>query len=347
MGRHSVRVLAAAVATAALAALPLWLSARSAAPLNMATAALRPAADFARLDFDQLLHRPDPTPSPTPSPTPAPAPTRAPVAQTDLKPRPTPVPLPDITADEGLLVDTDAGRTLWARNPYATHPVASLAKMFTDMVAVNLMSLDRPLTVPSAITGLPWDSTLMGLTPGETLSVRELLDGSLLVSGNDAALTLSMGVTSESTFVSDMNGLAWSIGLRHTHFVNPVGLDDAAQYSSAADLATTARYLDRHYPLLASIADTIEIDLPATATHKAYQLHNLDKLLWEYPGVTGLKGGYTGLAGGCLVTTAVIGGHHFVAVLLGSPPLPSPGAFADMKALLNYAAALLRASPNL
>lgn len=138
-----------------------------------------------------------------------------------------------------------------------------------------------------------------------------------------------------------MNALAVQIGLHSTHFANPVGLDDPGQYSSAADLVTAAIYVDRNYPVLASIAATREIDLPQTATHKAFTLQNLDRLLWTYPGVNGLKGGYTGLAGGCLLTTATLGGHRVVAVVLGSPPLPSPGAFADMRALLDFGATVL------
>ncbi len=141
-------------------------------------------------------------------------------------------------------------------------PIASVAKIFTAMVALNLMPLDRPLTVPASVTALPWDSTLMGLTPGETLSVRELLDGALLVSGNNAAVTLAQGSTSQATFVADMNALAARIGLHSTHFANAVGLDDPGQYASAADLVTAAIYLDRNYSWLAGIAANGELDPP-------------------------------------------------------------------------------------
>lgn len=338
-----LRGLAAILLTGSLVAAPVVALHRQPRAPASAAAAFRAGSAYvagARLDPDALRARPDPVATPTPSSSPTPAPTRSqPVLAALPPPRPT-VPPPSITAPAGVLLDADTGRILWSRDQGRSRPVASVAKIFTAMVAVSQLPLDRQLNVPASITALPWDSTLMGLTPGETLSVHELLDGALLVSGNDAALTLSGGSGSEPDFVASMNALAARIGLRQTHFTNPVGLDDPGQYSSAMDLARAALYLDRNYPLLAGIAARGEIDLNATATHKAYRLVNLDKLLWTYPGVDGLKGGYTGLAGGCVLTTAALHGHHVVAVVLGSPPPPSPGAFADMKALLDYGTAL-------
>ncbi|HYM50426.1 MAG TPA: D-alanyl-D-alanine carboxypeptidase family protein [Candidatus Limnocylindrales bacterium] len=347
MASFSLRVLAAAMLALGLLAAPLLASHPTpAAPVSAATLAikaLRAARSMPvafRLHPDNLLSRPDPTPSPTPPVAPTATPVPPPVAA-----RPAPVravPPPAITAQAGVLLDADTGRILWARDARAARPIASIAKIFTAMVAIDLVPLDRVLPVPPSIASLPADSTMMGLHPGERLSVRELLDGALLVSGNDAAVTLAGSGSSQPAFIADMNALAARIGLRSTHFVNPVGLDSPGQYSSAMDLATAALFLDRHYPLLARLAATGEIDLPATATHGAYRLQNLDKLLWTYPGVDGLKGGYTELAGGCVLTTATLGGHHVVAVVLGSPPLPSPGAFADMRALLDYGAALFQ-----
>jgi serine-type D-Ala-D-Ala carboxypeptidase (penicillin-binding protein 5/6) len=343
-----LRVFAAVLLTAGLVGAPVVALARHpTTPAAAAVAAvprLRTMVNSAssRLNPDNLRRRPEPTPSPTPSATPTPAPAPPSTGVAVAKPRPGALALPTVTAQTGVLLDADTGRILWSRNSRAAHPMASIAKIFTVMVAVNLMPLDRQLTVPASITSLPWDSTMMGLTPGEILSVRDLLDGALIVSGNDAAVTLAQGVTSQTAFVANMNALAGTIGLHGTHFANPVGLDDPGQYSTAMDLATAAIYLDRNYPLLARIAATGEIDIPAAATHKAHRLQNFDKLLWTYPGVNGLKGGYTGLAGGCVLTTATLNGHHVVAVVLGSPPLPSQGAFADMKALLDYGAALYR-----
>jgi len=238
-----------------------------------------------------------------------------------------------LTARSGVLVDVDSGHVLWARDPDRPRPMASLTKIFTAMEAVSAVSdLDRSLTVPSAARSqIPWDSTVMGLTPGETVTVRQLLYGMFLPSGNDAAVTLAQAILPEPQFIAGMNALAASLGLRQTHFTNPWGADDAGHHASASDLAVAAAYLDAHFPALAAIAGTQAIDIPATASHKAYHLRTLNKLLAGYPGVSGLKTGWTGAAGGCLISTAARDGHHLVAVLLGSD-----NTFAETRALLDY-----------
>ena len=238
-----------------------------------------------------------------------------------------------LTARSGVLVDVDSGRVLWARDPDRPRPMASLTKIFTAMEAVSAVSdLDRSLTVPSAARSqIPWDSTVMGLTPGETVTVRQLLYGMFLPSGNDAAVTLAQAILPEPQFIAGMNALAASLGLRQTHFTNPWGADDAGHHASASDLAVAAAYLDAHFPTLAAIAGTQAIDIPATASHKAYHLRTLNKLLAGYPGVSGLKTGWTGAAGGCLISTAARDGHHLVAVLLGSD-----NTFAETRSLLDY-----------
>jgi D-alanyl-D-alanine carboxypeptidase (penicillin-binding protein 5/6) len=241
-----------------------------------------------------------------------------------------------VGAQAGLLVDLDKGGVLWQRDPQAPRPVASIAKIFTAMETVDLMGWDRPIRVPDAIASLPPDSTMMGLRPGEILTTRELLDGLFLASGNDAALTLAMGAMSEPVFVKGMNSMAARLQLRATHFANPVGLDDPEQHSSAADLAVAARYLTQSYPGLTAIAAMRAIDLKATAGHHAFRLRNLNALLTTYPGTTGLKGGYTGDALGCVIATASRGRHRLLAVVLGSR-----AAFADSRILLDYGFAAL------
>lgn len=211
------------------------------------------------------------------------------------------------------------------------------------MVAVDLMGYNTVVTVPASITQLPADSTFMGLTPGERVSVRELLYGIFLNSGNDAAETLASAVTSRATFIADMNAKAARLGLRTTHFENPSGLDAAGHYSSAYDLAIASMYLEYHYGAIVTIAATPSITIPQTATHKAYTLTNLDKLLWTYPGTYGLKTGWTEAALGCLITTSNRGGHRLLAVMLGAP---NGTAYAQMPAVLDYGFELLGVLPR-
>jgi D-alanyl-D-alanine carboxypeptidase (penicillin-binding protein 5/6) len=253
-----------------------------------------------------------------------------------------PIPVPAIEAQEIVLYNLDTGRFLWQSNARAAWAPASLTKIFTAMVAVDLMGLDPTVTVPASINELPADSTFMGLSPGERLTVRELLYGVFLNSGNDAAETLATAVTSRAAFIAAMNAKAGRLGLRTTHFVNPTGLDAAGHYSSAADLAIATAYLEAHYPALVSIAATPSMAIAATATHKAYTLVNLNKLLSTYPGTYGLKTGWTEAALGCLITTSRRGGHRLLAVMLGAP---NRTAYAQMPKVLDYGFELLGVLP--
>ncbi|HET9849947.1 MAG TPA: serine hydrolase [Candidatus Dormibacteraeota bacterium] len=280
------------------------------------------------------------TPSPTSAPTPAPAPVAV-VPRSLATVRP--VPVPAIDAQEIVIFNLDTGRFLWQSNARAGWAPASLTKIFTAMVAVDLMGLNATLTVPASISQLPADSTLMGLTPGERVTVRELMYGVFLNSGNDAAETLASAVTTRAAFVADMNAKAARLGLRTTHFENPTGLDAAGHYSSAYDLAIAGAYLESHYGALVSIAATPSITLPATATHKAFSLVSLDKLLWTYPGTYGLKTGWTDAALGCLITTSNRGGHRLLAVLLGAP---AGTAYAQMPKVLDYGFELIGVLPR-
>jgi len=275
-----------------------------------------------------------PTATPTAAPTPAPARPAATLR---------PIPLPAIDVQEVALVNLDTGRFLWQRNARAVWAPASLTKIFTAMVASDLMGMNTLVTVPASINQLPPDSTVMGLTAGERLTVRDLLYGVFLQSGNDAAETLASAVTSRATFIADMNVRAMRLGLRSTHFVNPTGLDAAGHYSSADDLAMASLYLESHYPRLVAIAATPAIAIPGTATHKPYALVNLDKLLHTYPGTYGLKTGWTEAALGCLITTSSRGGHRLLAVLLGAP---AGTAYDQMPKVLDYGFELLGVLPR-
>jgi D-alanyl-D-alanine carboxypeptidase (penicillin-binding protein 5/6) len=185
------------------------------------------------------------------------------------------------------------------------------------MVAVDdAGSLDHIVEVTRQATQVV--PSVMGLTAGEQLTVRELIDGLLLDSGNDAAEALATGIVPRDRFIRQMNQKAKSIGLTASHFVTPSGLDAPGHGMSAHDLVHTAAYFDTYYPELAVIAATRDVAIPATATHKAFYPHNLNRLLWSYPGATGLKTGLTDNAGGCMLATATRGGRHLIAVVLNA-----------------------------
>src|SRR5438067_10243504 len=246
----------------------------------------------------------------------------------ELTPTATP---PVIKARAAIVLDLDSGKTLFALDAHGRYPPASLTKVMTALVALDTLRLDQVLTVPASINQLPWDSTRMGLRAGERLTVRELMYGLFLNSGNDAAITLSEAATPRATFIALMNARAAALGMTDTHFVNPIGLDDPAHYTSSADLARASAELIRRFPDVAAIAATPSLTLPATATHHAYALYNLNELVRKYPGATGLKTGWTGHAGGCLIATATRDGRHLMVVLLASPRI-----FEEAAALLDY-----------
>ena len=234
-----------------------------------------------------------------------------------------------LAAEAAILVDLDARRVLWAKDAGSRRAPASLAKMMTAMVAVDLAGLDRRLTVPEEATGVV--PNLMGLEPGDQVTVREVLYGLFLDSGNDAAETLGQAILPRARFIAEMNARARAWGLRDTAFSNPSGLDDAGLTTTPYDLAVIAGHLESGYPALMEIAGTRSQSIPATSAHHAYAPYSLNKLLWTYPGATGLKTGFTDDAGGCVVATATRGGRHLIAVVMHSDVF-----FTDAARLLDY-----------
>ena len=242
-----------------------------------------------------------------------------------------PQPRLPIHGQAAYLVDLDTRLVLWERDPQTSRAPASLTKLVTAMVAVDdAGSLNRVVGVATAATQVP--PSVMGLSPGERVTVRQLLDGLFLDSGNDAAEALSRGIVPRERFIRQMNQKAISIGLTASHFVNPSGLDASGHGMSAHDLAHVAAYLDKYYPQLAAIAGTKDVSIPATTTHKAFYPENLNRLLWTYPGATGLKTGLTDNAGGCMLATATRNGRHLVAVVLNATGY----SVNDAILLLNY-----------
>jgi len=229
------------------------------------------------------------------------------------------------------LVDLDTRQVMWVRDPETARAPASLTKLMTAMVAVDdAGSLDRTVVVAKEATQV--SPSLMGVSAGERLSVRELIEGLFLDSGNDAAEALARGIVPRDRFMRQMNQKAKSIGLVASHFVTPSGLDASGHVMSAHDLAHVAAYLDQYYPALAAIAGTKAIAIQGTADHKAFYPRNLNPLLWSYPGATGLKTGLTDDAGGCIVATATRGGRHLIAVVMNA----TGHSAADATMLLDY-----------
>lgn len=223
-------------------------------------------------------------------------------------------------ASSYILTNFNTGEVIAEKNSSAQLPIASLTKIMSAVVALDLVSPDETFTVSDDATHVV--PTIIDLTPGEKVTVEELLNAMLLTSANDAAQEMMDGINQKygaNVFIEAMNAKARFLGLKDTHFVNPQGFDNPFHFSSAEDLATLTHYALTNYPLIASIVAKPYEDYPASSNHKEFYLNNWNGLLGVYPGASGVKIGNTGKAG---YTTAVLSernGTKLLAVMLGAP----------------------------
>jgi D-alanyl-D-alanine carboxypeptidase (penicillin-binding protein 5/6) len=218
----------------------------------------------------------------------------------------------------GLLFNLDTGRVLWQRNPLVRLRIASLTKMMTALLTVKADAADAPVLITKEAVQTP--GSKVGVLPaGRHVSARTLLYGLLLPSGNDAAMALAHQIAgSIPRFVSRMNTEAAHLGLGCTRYSSPSGYVDQGNYSCAADLAVLA-HVDLAQPRIAQVVRTSSAILPLPIKGGKIYLYNNNPLLrYGYPGVTGMKTGYTEAAGKCLVITAQRDGVRLGLVLLDS-----------------------------
>ncbi len=237
---------------------------------------------------------------------------------------------PLITGRAAAVLEEPCRALLFEQNVHQALAPASLTKIATALVAAQRTDLSE--TVTARVSGFEMsqatDSTVMGLEPGDTVTVRDLLYGMLLPSGNDAAITLAEHVAGRvSGFVALMNDEAARLGLTDTHFSNPHGLDDPGLYTSAYDIAVLGAELLRR-PELAEIVRT-QVYQPAW---EKPPLSNLNRLLTNYPGALGVKIGYTDEAKQTIVGAAERGGRRLIVSVLGSEDV-----YVDAIALLDWA----------
>jgi serine-type D-Ala-D-Ala carboxypeptidase (penicillin-binding protein 5/6) len=273
------------------------------------------------------------TPPPTPvgkEESPSPFPT---VLQTPHPVVPHP---PSIAGRKAVLVDQATGQILYGKEATRRQPIASLTKMMTALIVLRRTHAGDLVTVSRTAALTPPSD--MGLVEDERITVHALLEGLLLSSANDAAVALAEHVAgSGPAFVAMMNRRAAALGMRHTHFASPNGLNDHG-YSTPQDLATLARAA-MAVPGFRRLVATKFADLPAPPPKNgreqpARHLQNRNVLLWLYRGATGVKTGSTEGAGGCLVASAARRGRRLVAVVLGEPT--QGASFSNAAALLNY-----------
>ena len=213
---------------------------------------------------------------------------------------------PVVSAESYILMDADSGRVLLSQNETQEKSIASTTKIMTALVAIENSQLSDTVTVKKSHLK---EGSSMYLTEGEVVTVEALLYGLLLPSGNDAAECIADHCGGREAFLSKMNEKAEVLGMTHSSFKNPSGLDEDGHYSCALDMAHLAAAAMRN-PTFARICATVS----ATVGERVMGNHN--KLLGTVKGCIGLKNGFTDDAGRTLVTCCERGGLRLIAVTL-------------------------------
>ena len=233
----------------------------------------------------------------------------------------------DVSAGGVMLMDARTHKVLYAKTAHEKLPMASTTKIMTAILAIEAGNLDALVTVPQEAYGVEGSSMYLRL--GEQISMRDLLYGLMLVSGNDAAVAIAVHVGgSVEGFAALMNAKAASLGAHNTHFVTPNGLPDPDHYTTAYDLALIACYAMQNETFREIVGTTY---YQTTTGEIARTVKNKNKILWEYEGGNGVKTGYTMAAGKCLVFAAEREGMQLVGVVLNCPDM-----FPSAKRLLDY-----------
>ncbi|MEH7460695.1 D-alanyl-D-alanine carboxypeptidase family protein [Bacillus thuringiensis] len=240
-------------------------------------------------------------------------------------------------ASSAIVIEQDTGKVLFEKNPNEKLPPASMTKIMTMLLIMEQIEKGK-LKLTDKVRTSEHAASMGGsqifLEPGEEMSVDEMLKGIAIASGNDASVAVAEHIAgSEEGFVDRMNKKAKDLGLKNTHFQNPTGLPAKDHYSTAYDMAVMAKELMK-YPLIRKYTGKYE-DYLREDTDKKFWLVNTNKLVRFYPGVDGVKTGFTTEAKYCLTASAERNGMRVISVIMGSPT--SKERNAEVTKLLDYA----------
>ncbi len=234
---------------------------------------------------------------------------------------------PPLTAQSVLVLDINSRIKLFEKNPKQRLLPASTTKIMTAVIALENYKLDEIVEVKSLVT----EGQKMDLVLGEKITVENLLYGILVHSANDAAQVLAEhdkgGIAG---FVQKMNLKAQKLNLTNTHFTNPIGYDNSEHYSSAEDLAKLSLYA-LHNPTIKKMVGIPQITVSDTNFTIFHTLKNVNELLGKIPGLSGIKTGWTLLAGESLISEVQRDGHAVLIVILGSQD-----RFGETESLVNW-----------
>ena len=249
---------------------------------------------------------------------------------------------PAIAAEAAILVEASTGRVIYEKNADRLMYPASMTKMVTCLLALEQWKdLSAPVTIGAEAAATEGTE----LTEGETTTMRELLMALMMESDNGAAVAVAEAMTPSRDvmeFAANMTQKAWMIGAQQTQFANPNGLPDIRHVSTARDMMKIARYGWMN-PEFRRIVDTREHlfvwNMP-NGQKRQRKLENTNELLYSYPGMSGIKTGWTRAAGGCLAGAATRNGVTLISIVMNSPD--ADDRFTDTAKLMDYGFPLVR-----
>ena len=242
-------------------------------------------------------------------------------------------PPPNLAVKAYLLKDFNSGHVIATQNANMRIEPASLTKIMTAYLSFKAIKnghLQLTQTLPVSETAWKIEGSKMFIEPNKPVTVDELLHGMIIVSGNDASITLAEGIAStEELFASMMNKEAKRLGMKNTNYVNATGLPDPQHYTTAEDLSILASALIRDFP-----EDYKRLYSVKEYTYNNIKQPNRNRLLWLDPNVDGMKTGHTESAGYCLISSAKRDTTRRISVILGAPT--DAARATESQKLLNY-----------
>jgi D-alanyl-D-alanine carboxypeptidase (penicillin-binding protein 5/6) len=274
-----------------------------------------------------------------PNPRPLPRPISGNPSAAGAPPAATPVqiasipqnPPPQVAGESAIVVDVATGRVLYAKNADLPRAVASTQKIITALCVLDAGNIDKPVVIQASDGAC--EPTKLYLKAGDSYPRRDLVKVLMVKSANDVGRALARDVAgSQEAFSAQMNRKAASLGMRNSNFLNPHGLTEPGQYSTARDMAIAARAAYRS-PLLRSFSATKKFTFKFNSG-RTVELTNTNKVLKSLPYCDGMKTGTTNASGRCLVSSGSLNGRSVIVVVLKSN---TPNIWSDSEKLLRWA----------
>lgn len=248
---------------------------------------------------------------------------------------------PEVSAYAAYVMDADTGEELYSKNADAQAYPGSTTKIMTAILGIELGKaqnmMDKPLNITNDIYDIDSDASVLGIKPGDQITLSNAMTGMMLVSGCDAAVAVAETVTpTEEDFVAKMNDKAAALGAVHTHFANPHGLPNDNHYSTARDMAVMAAY-GMKIPEFKAMVSRSEFDMPYIDGGFKHCTSTNEFLTSGFDGANGVKTGTTNAGGPCLVVSATRDGRTVIASIMNSED-----RYGDAQKLMSYGFSVLK-----